>query len=236
MNKIEIKPIEINMNNFSKIGSKEKFQSRYMKPVFTPNLKECFIKYKKAEDLAANIKIDLGIRYFAIVDGTFIFGDLIEALAVVHNLSIKEMTISTLSLSNNNIDSLANLLNGGFVDELNLIVSDYFYSHERNELITYAYEELDKNDKFQLAAASTHTKICMFETHCGKKIVIHGSANLRSSSNIEQIMIEENVSLYDFNYEIHKSILNKYKTINKSLRRKTLWQAIEVPEQVRKAD
>lgn len=225
MNKIEIKPIEININNF---GAKTKFnfESRYIKPAYTQPTKDCFIKYKKAEDLVKNIDIKSGERFFAILDGTFIYGDLIEALIVNNNLHVKELNISTLSMSNNNVDSLANLLNGGFVEELNLIVSDYFYSHERNQMITYIYEELDKDDRFQLAAASTHTKICLFETFCGKKFVIHGSANLRSSSNLEQIMIEENVSLYDFNHDFHHRILNKYKTINKSLRRKLLWQTV----------
>lgn len=230
MKNIEIKPIEINLNNFGG-ATKSKFETRYIKPVYTPSLKDCFIKYKKAEDLAKNVDIKTGERFYAILDGTFIFGDLIEALIVINNLRVKELMISTLSLSNNNIDSLANLLNGGFVDELNLIVSDYFYSHERYGLIVYAYEELDKDNRFQLAAASTHTKICLIETFCGKKFVIHGSANLRSSSNIEQLMIEENVSLYDFNHEIHERIVNKYKTINKSLRRTKLWEEIEVPDQ-----
>lgn len=225
MNKIDIKPIEININNFES-GIKYNFGSRYIKPPYNIAVKDCFIKYKKAEDLAKNISIKSNERFYAILDGTFIFGDLIEALIVLNDLHVKELTISTLSMSNNNVDSLANLLNGGFVEELNLIVSDYFYSHERNEMIIYIYEELDKNNKFQLAAASTHTKICLFETFCGKKYVIHGSANLRSSSNIEQIMIEENADLYNFNHDFHHKILNKYKTINKSLRRNTLWQTV----------
>lgn len=234
MNKIDIKPIEINMNNFES-GIKSNFGNRYIKPLYKIPVKECFIKYKKAEDLAKNINIESNERFYAILDGTFIFGDLIEALIVLNDLHVKELTISTLSMSNNNVDSLANLLNGGFVEELNLIVSDYFYSHERNEMIIYIYEELDKNNKFQLAAASTHTKICLFETFCGKKYVIHGSANLRSSSNIEQIMIEENIDLYDFNHEYHHRILNKFKTINKSLRRNTLWQTV-VQEKGKKDD
>jgi hypothetical protein len=225
MNKIEIKPIEINLNHFSKTSG-TKIESRYVKPAYHKPIKERYLKYKNAEKLAKDISIDKNCRYFIILDGTFIAGDLIEAIAVNNNYHIKSMTVSTLSMSNNNIDSFANLLNGDYVDELNIIVSDYFFSHERNTLITYMYEELDKNDKFQLAVASTHTKICIFETHCGLKIVIHGSANLRSSSNIEQIMIEENEDLYNFNKEFHDNIINKFKTINKSLRRKTLWQAV----------
>jgi hypothetical protein len=43
--------------------------------------------------------------------------------------------------------------------------------------------------------------MCIFETYCGMKIVIHGSANLRSSDNIEQIDIEENEELFNYSDE-----------------------------------
>ena len=137
------------------------------------------------------------------------------------------MTISTLSMNQNNVDSLANLLQGDYVQNLNLIVSDYFFAHERNGLIPYIYQELDKDDKFQLAAAGTHCKLCIIETECGKKIVIHGSANLRTSSNIEQFVIEESEELYNFNNDFQNRIIEKYKTIKKSLRVGKLWDVIK---------
>ena len=56
---------------------------------------------------------------------------------------------------------------------------------------------------------------------------MYGSANLRSSDNIEQFSIEHNDELYDFNYTFHKNILENFKTINKSLRGKKLWQKVK---------
>ena len=137
------------------------------------------------------------------------------------------MTISTLSMNENNVDSLANLLNWGLLDELNLIVSDHFFSHERHNLIPYIYKELDKNDKFQLAAAGSHCKICIFETYCGKFIIMHGSANLRTSANIEQLVIEESENLYHFNDDYQMKIIDKFKTINKAVRVGQLWKTIQ---------
>lgn len=143
------------------------------------------------------------------------------------NYHVKEMTISTLSLSENNVDSLGNLMYGQYIDKLNVIVSDYFFSHERDNLVKYMYEELDKDDKeFQLAAAGTHCKITLIETHCGNKFVFHGSANLRSSANIEQVCFEENKTLFDFHNEYNQRIIEKYKTINKSIRVGKLWKLI----------
>ena len=54
--------------------------------------------------------------------------------------------------------------------------------------------------------------------------MIHGSANLRSSGNIEQFTIEDNAQLYDFYNEIYSNILDRYATINKQIRGKDLWK------------
>lgn len=102
------------------------------------------------------------------------------------------MTITTLSLSQNNIDSLHNLMEGGYIGELNLIVSVYFWAHEIHQLIPYIYRQLDINDRFQLCVGGIHTKTTQFETMGGRKVIIHGSANLRSSGSVEQFTIEEN--------------------------------------------
>lgn len=218
---IDLKNFEVDFN--SKVSTT--FDTRYIKPKYTPDLKESQIKYKKAQDLSDNIEVAPGNRYFVIVDGKFIFGDLIEAIIVDRNLLVEEMLISTLSISENNIDSLANLINGDFVQKLSLIVSDYFFSHERNNLIDYAYKELDIDDKFQLAVAASHCKLCLIKSG-DLKIVIHGSANLRSSSNIEQFVIEVNNELYDFLYSYQNRIVEHYKTINKSIRYKKLWHLV----------
>ncbi len=215
----------VNMADF--VGEVESdIVTRYIKPPKCKEIPERRMKYSLAEKLAKDLIPEAGCRYYVILDGKFIAGDFIEAFIVEHNLHCKSMTISTLSMSENNVDSLANILNGGFVDELNLIVSDFFFSHERRNLIPYIYENLDKNDSFQLAVAGTHCKTCQFETHDGRFFVIHGSANLRSSSNIEQIMIEENKELYDFNLEYQLAIIEKYKTIKKGIRHEKLWEVV----------
>lgn len=219
---------DFNMEDFSdiEIDMELDFETRYIKPPKSREIPEKHLKYEYAEKLANEIQITTDSRHFVVVNGTFYFGDFIEALIVKNNWHVSEMIVSTLSLCQNNVDSFANLLNGGFLDKLDLIVSDYFFSHERQGLVPYLYEKLDKEDKFQLAAASTHCKIVLIKTHCGKHIVMHGSANLRSSSNIEQIVIEENKTLYDFNVDYQLRILDKYKTIDKSIRGKELWETV----------
>lgn len=219
-NPIKLRDLSINVNINNKLST------RYIKPKKSIEIDEKYLKYRNAEKLAKDIKIEKQSRYFVIIDGSFYFGDFIEALIVENNWLCKKIIISTLSMNQNNVDSLANIMNGGYCESLDLIVSDFFFSHERNSLIPYIYQELDKNNNFQLAAAGTHCKLCIIETDCGKKIVIHGSANLRTSSNIEQIVIEESKELFDFNFEFQTNIVNKYQTIKKSLRGQKLWQKV----------
>lgn len=226
MQKSELDQFDFDETDFAdfEIEINNEFQTRYLKPPKTKEIVEENLKYDDAKKLSKNLKLSECKRYFVIVNGSFYFGDFIEAFITDRNLIVNEMTISTLSMNENNVDSLANLLNNGYLKKLNLIVSDYFFSHERSNLIPYIYKELDKNNMFQLAVAGTHCKTCIFTTSCGRFVVMHGSANLRSSGNIEQFVIEENKEMYIFNYNYQKKIIDKYKTINKSIRGKELWQ------------
>ena len=206
--------------------------TRYLEPRFEPDMPESRVKYENAAQAARHIGNPApGSRTFMVMDGKFIFGDFIEALIVENRWQVEDLTISTLSLSQENVDSLAGLLNSGAVKNLNMVVSDFFYQHERGGLIPYMYRALDNRNAFQLAVAAIHTKICLIRTTGGAKITIHGSANLRTSSNVEQAMVEHNPALYDFNHEWHHAVLGRYATINKSLRRNELWQQVAAGEQ-----
>jgi hypothetical protein len=222
------KKFEFN-DSFSKlnISLPKDFESRYIKPPKTKDIPYKKLKYQKALDLVKDIDFQNLDRVFCIVSGEFIFGDFLEAFIVENNILVEEMIISTLSYSQDNIDSLHNLIKGDFIQKLDIIVSDYFFAHERNKLIKETYEKLDIDSIFQLAVAGTHCKTYQFKTIGGKYIVIHGSVNMRSSSNIEQFVIEDNKDLYDFNKEYQNKIIEKYKTINKSIRDKNLFNLIK---------
>jgi len=207
---------DFNVQDFNFSGEEE--QTRIIKPKYKKGIKEKQLKYKYAKDMVKEIDIAAGFRAYAIVEGNFYFGDFIEALVYENCLLAKEMTISTLSLNQNNVDSLEMLLKHGYIDKLNLIVSNYYFSHERHALIPYIYRKLDYKDKFQLSVSRTHCKLCCMELDNGQKWVMHGSANLRSSGNVEQLMIEENPSLYDFNMEFQNQIIDEYKTIKKGVK------------------
>ena len=219
---------ELDLDCFDFIpGEDAETENRYVKPRLVAMRNE-MVMYEHAVQLAREIKITAGARYDCIVSGSFIFGDFIEAFLTLNNCRATHMTITTLSLSQENIDSLANMMEKGFIDRLDLIVSDYFYSHERNTLVPYIYHRLDIGDRFQLAVAFVHTKTVHFETLGGKKIVIHGSANLRTSGNVEQFTIEENPELHDFYEERFSPVVEKFQTINRAVPRKEQWRDMTI--------
>lgn len=200
--------------------------NKYLETTPYPYISANMVLYENAEYLAKCFELRDNCRYDTLLSGNFIFGDLIEAIVVKHNCFCENLTISTLSYSEENIQSLRNLINGGFIGKLNIIVSDYFFSHERNNLIRKAYKMLDVNNCFNLVVAGVHTKIVLIESKGGKKIVMHGSANLRSSRNIEQCCIEENKELYDGYWGVFEKIVEKYKIDGKAARGGKLWDLI----------
>jgi len=210
------------------VQEEEKYaeETRYLKPRIYRK-PEGFFMYDNALKLAKELRLNPQERAEVLVNGSFIFGDFIEAYLLQHKACCERMTITTLSLNENNVDSLHNLITHGWIKHLDLIVSHYFYSMERHKLIPYIYRELDIDDRFQLSVAFIHTKTVQFETLGGRKIVMHGSANLRSSGNVEQFTIEENPDLYDFYDEAFGRIIERYATIcPKVQNRSEMWKEI----------
>ena len=202
--------LDFNLNDF-KIDGIDEVKKRYKKPVFKKlNSK---VSYENARKFAKDIKLEKGEQFHAIIQGNFIFGDMIEALLIDRKLQCSEMYISTLSLSQNNVDSLAGLIKNENIINLNLILSNYFYSHEKHKLMKYLLQECDIENKLDVMIIRNHTKIILMRIN-NMHIVISGSSNLRSSNSIEQIIIQESEELYNFyrdwfeNYR-NQSIINK---------------------------
>lgn len=176
------------------------------------------VAYENAEAFARQIDLTPGARMFAWVSGNFIFGDVIEALITARRVGIKRLYICSLSISQENIDSLKNvmLLMGEELERLVLVFSGYQYSHEKYNLVPYMYRELDDPlNRVNIAFGRWHAKIITLETVHGHTITLHGSANLRSSNSIEQIMIEvDDRELHDFNASMMDRIVDKFGTIN----------------------
>lgn len=190
------------------------------------------VTYEYASDMARGIPdLSDGEAVYAVVSGNFIFGDFIEAFMVEKNYRAEEIIIATLSLGQENVDSLRNLQEGGYVANMSLIVSDYWYAHERRREggVPYIMEVLGRKDSFAFAAAGLHTKATIIKTECGKHFVLHGSANLRSSRNLEQFCLENNEGLYEFNHSWMQKVIDSFTVSNKSIRGGKIWREVMEP-------
>ena len=205
----------------------DRLETRYCKPKMYRHVRATAVKYDRAKDLVTEMlpAIIAGERIDCLVSGNFIFGDIFVALAVEANSFIDRLAICTLSISQENVDSLHNLLTGDYVGRLDLIVSDYFWSHNRASA-PYIYEQLDVESRFQLAVGGIHAKIALIQIG-ERKIIIGGSANLRSSRCVEVFTIETNDTLFDFHAEWMDKTLVAYGTIRKGIRAGALYDLIK---------
>lgn len=195
------------------------------------------VAYEHACDFVDGLDLHDGYRAFAFVSGNFVFGDVLEAMVDRHKVAPRKMTIQTLSMSEENIDSLHNVVEmmDGRLERLRIILSVYFWGHEHRpgQLVPYLYETLDVDGlDFDVAFASIHTKIVSVETLAGNHIVMDGSANLRSSRNIEQLRVECDDGLYEYIESFADKVFEAYSVVNhdeprpKPVRGNRLWGAI----------
>lgn len=204
--------IDFDVGDFALLEEDE--ETRILKPRMAKSAVYTSVDYTHAEEMARQVDLSPGSRTTVIVPGNFIFGDLLESLVLDRGIDADEMTISTLSISEDNIDSLKNIMLLRPDMRLTLILSGFFYSHYKHDLVPYIYQELDIDNKFQLAITNTHMKVALIHSKKGNCYTMTGSANLRSSSNLEQFDMEEGEERYMFFHKALTALSEKYKTIN----------------------
>ena len=190
------------------------------------DIKSSRVKYERAAEFAKDVALSIaeGQTTHALLSGNFIFGDFLEALAVENGVKFKKLTFSTLAMSDENVMSLSNMLKTGWLESLDMVLSSYFWAHNRQNA-AFIYEYLCDPYPARLAIAGIHTKVALIET--GKsKIVIHGSANMRSSRTVEEITIEHNPELFNFHNEWHQEILDEYQVTKREKRASELWNMV----------
>lgn len=148
------------------------------------------IKPENAQPIIDALPVEPGDHMHAIVAGDFVFCDLLTRIA--QQLGPAALTVSTLSLSSKNVDALADGIAAGHISSFRLLLSHYFQSTSK-EIFTQIEAKLGKC----VSVARTHAKVALFDLP-DRKLVIEGSANLRSSGNLEQISVFSDPDLYAF--------------------------------------
>ena len=180
--------------------------------------KEKYLKFRYARDFIEDLEIPKpGESIYAIVSGSFIFGDIMLPLAKAIGGNV-EMDICTLSMGQENIDMIDQMFEEDLLKSVRIILSDYFYSHERGRggLWCYLMEILGKwPEKSTVSIARVHTKIVTMRSK-SHSLVLSGSANLRSSGNMEQFDLKNDKNFYDWQKQWMDQIHEKFAVKGKS--------------------
>lgn len=138
----------------------------------------------------------------AVTCGDFVLGDLIGRL-IDRKGSPVMLTISTLSMSVNNAEMLSRLMGDHPGLHLELLLSHYFKS-TNGEVFT-AVESLitEKfSERARVGIQRSHAKVILWDYgEAGPSWVMETSANLRSSNNMEQMVISNDRKLLFFHRE-----------------------------------
>lgn len=183
-------------------------------------------KVKTSLELAKKIDIQKNDRTIVFSHGDFVFSDFIISL-IQNNGFVADLSLSTLSLNTDNLAGLDWALKQGFVRNLKIIISDFWYQTNKYKFVPLILEMFAKYEsRFEMAVCRSHCKICTIKTQNGLFISIHGSANLTSSQNLEQFMIEEGKQLFTIFNDFQNTIFNDYKLKKKTAKRNEIFNLI----------
>jgi hypothetical protein len=105
------------------------------------------------------------------------------------------LRIATLSFNRRNVQRMAAWTESRAAQRLTLLCSSFFYEHNP-ELFQEAHQILAPPHR--LAASRNHCKVIAFDFATGDKLVLEGSANLRTNGNREQFCLIHDAALHDW--------------------------------------
>ena len=107
----------------------------------------------------------------------------------------QHIRIATLGYNGRNVATLTEWLQAKTVDRLTLLCSTFF-KNNNPELFQDVLDLFD--GKHRLAAGRNHCKVVCLAFRDGQKLVIEGSANLRTNSDQEQFAMFHDAELHDW--------------------------------------
>jgi hypothetical protein len=110
--------------------------------------------------------------------------------------TIAHLWVATLGYNRTNILNMVQLLDAKAIARVSLICSLYFRSVER-DIWDELYNGLTSRGQ-RVVSVRSHCKILGFEMSDGRRFLSQGSANLRSSSNLEQFVMTQDGELLAF--------------------------------------
>lgn len=119
---------------------------------------------------------------------------------IARHQKIKELHTSTYSINKRVIDALVELHDGGFIDQITLMISDSMIS--RNQVtINHLSALANSRPNIKVTYAWVHAKVCTMLTE-HNYFVVEGSGNWSENAHYEQYTFANSEGLYKFRKRI----------------------------------
>ena len=160
-----------------------------------------FIRPENALTVVRRLPGD-GETTHCILRGDFVLADLLPYL--LDGYHCPHLRIATLGMSEENAKLLARLHEQGKVGRLTMVLSHYF--EQVNKATVYFEVRRILEGMADFVVMRSHAKVIVMERHREQGggvdwLVLEGSANLRSSDNLEQMTIFNDRDVHDFHAE-----------------------------------
>ncbi len=139
----------------------------------------------------------------AIMGGDFACWDLVPAILDLAGRPTEELFIATLGFNAQNSWHLCQLLDQGAIRRAHILASDYFAKAD-SSTFREAKTQLQARGA-TLASTRNHAKVIGM-AFGRDAYVVEGSANMRSCNNLEQIILTNNRTLFEFHRRWIQSI------------------------------
>lgn len=156
---------------------------------------KALIRPENAVPIVGQLPVGSDDRTHCLLRGDFVMCDLVPAVIAARG-ACGHLRIATLGCSIANADVLARLVETGDVQCLTLIVSHYFSQVDKTTVFRAVEDRL--RGCARLVVTRNHAKVICLPTGRGDRYVIEGSANLRSSDNLEQVVITNDEETHAF--------------------------------------
>lgn len=181
-----VSPFQLSANSFLRKFHEKKAEDKKRRR----GIKK-LIKPENAKSLLPHLP-RRGETTHAIVRGDFVLGEIIPV--ILGNRKAEHLGIATLGMSEANAEMLQSLKNRNAVEDLRVIVSHYFASVDADSVYAAVCKILGSDE---IKVTRNHAKVILIK--CPPDyFCIAGSANLRSSDNIEQFAIWNDEEIYQF--------------------------------------
>jgi hypothetical protein len=153
--------------------------------------------FREAKELLPYLPAAEGETTHAIMSGRYDLMVLLAAVLGFYGSGCQSLRIATLSFNDRNTLEMAELLRSGRVGALTLLCSSFFRAHNDAEYANARREAAGFPGRWRLAAARNHCKVVLADFG-ERRLVLEGSANLRTNGNLEQLLIVRDAALHDW--------------------------------------